>query len=165
MNTTETPEWAGPTRLYGPSHLETVPRKNLPPQIAATLPPELLSPEDELVRGVDEPLRSAASPVNHVTSDAPPFLLVHGTVDGVVPYAQSERLAAALTAAGATVQLVPVEGADHIFDGHADIDAIVQLSVAYLATHSWCAGPPRPSPDPSGTGMPGVSRREGQVSA
>ena len=30
----------------------------------------------------------------------PPFLLVHGTADGLVPYAQSEQLHAALHAAG-----------------------------------------------------------------
>ncbi len=39
-----------------------------------------------------------ASPITHVTPDAPPFLLVHGTADWLVPYAQSEQLHAALTA-------------------------------------------------------------------
>jgi acetyl esterase/lipase len=49
-----------------------------------------------------------------------------------VPYAQSEQLHAALTAAGVDCRLEPVDGAQHIFDGHDDIDAVVQLSVDYL---------------------------------
>ena len=73
-----------------------------------------------------------ASPITHVTPAAPPFLLVHGTADWLVPYAQSEQLHAALTAAGVDSRLVPVEGAQHIFDGHDDIDAVVRLSVDHL---------------------------------
>ena len=53
--------------------------------------------------------------------------------DWLVPYAQSEQLHAALTAAGVASTLVPVEGAEHIFDGHDDIDGVVRLSVDYLA--------------------------------
>ena len=49
-----------------------------------------------------------------MTGDAPPFLIIHGTADATVPYEQSERLATALTDAGATAELVAVEGADHI---------------------------------------------------
>ena len=40
---------------------------------------------------------------------------------------------AALTGAGAECRLVPVEDAMHIFDGHDDVDAVVRLSVDYLA--------------------------------
>jgi dipeptidyl aminopeptidase/acylaminoacyl peptidase len=58
---------------------------------------------------------------------------VHGTADTVVPYLQSEVLARALTEAGVPVRLVPIEGADHIFNGHDDIDGVVRLSVDYLA--------------------------------
>ena len=86
-----------------------------------------------LTRGLEGAALADASPITHVTPDAPPFLLVHGTADWLVPYAQSEQLAAALTAAGADVCLVPVEGAMHIFDGHDDIDGVVRLSVRYLA--------------------------------
>jgi dipeptidyl aminopeptidase/acylaminoacyl peptidase len=98
------------------------------------LPPELhLAPEDLLTRGLEGQPLADASPITHVTPAAPPFLLVHGVVDKVVPYAQSEVLEAALTAAGVDVRLVPVEGADHIFDGYDDIDGVVQLCVDYLA--------------------------------
>jgi acetyl esterase/lipase len=43
------------------------------------------------------------------------------------------QLAAALTEAGVPVRLEPVEGAEHIFMGCDDVDAVVQLSVDYLA--------------------------------
>jgi acetyl esterase/lipase len=54
-----------------------------------------------------------ASPVTHVTSDDPPFLLIHGDADKTVPYNQSEMMEAALKKAGVTVKLVRVPGGDH----------------------------------------------------
>ncbi|MEV7172500.1 alpha/beta hydrolase [Streptomyces sp. NPDC093224] len=81
-------------------------------------------------------LARAASPVTHAAgSNPPPFLLVHGTRDGLVPYSQSEALAAALEAAGGEVALRPVDGADHIFLGAPDITPIVHESVAFLAAN------------------------------
>ena len=119
---------------YGPADFTTMPRMSPPPHIAARLEPAMHTPpEDSLVAGLDDAGRADASPVTHVTPDAPPFLLVHGTTDWLVPYAQSEQLHAALTAAGVESRLVPVEGAEHIFTGCADVDAVVRLSVDYLA--------------------------------
>jgi len=119
---------------YGLADLDTMPRRQPPPHIAAKLPPELVTPpEEHLTRGLEGAALADASPITHVTPDAPPFLLVHGTADWLVPFAQSEQLHAALTAAGADCELVPVENAQHIFDGCDDIDAVVQLSVDYLA--------------------------------
>jgi acetyl esterase/lipase len=118
---------------YGVADLTTMPRHTLPPEIAAKLPAELVTPpEDQLTRGLEGAALADASPITHVTPDAPPFLLVHGTADWLVPFAQSEALHAALTAAGVEARLVPVDGAQHIFDGHDDIDGLVQLSVDYL---------------------------------
>ena len=119
---------------YGPADLDTMPRTELPPAVAAKLPPELATPpEDHLTRGLQGAARADASPVTHVSPQAPPFLLVHGTADWVVPYAQSEQLAAALRDAGVPAELVPVEGAHHVFDGHDDVDGLVDRSVRYLA--------------------------------
>jgi len=119
---------------YGLADLESMPRQPPPPQVAAMLPVELHAPpEDQLLRGLAGADRADASPVNHVTAGAPPFLLLHGTADWLVPYAQSEQLAAALHAAGAPVQLAPVEGAGHIWLGHPDVDALVDRSGQYLA--------------------------------
>jgi acetyl esterase/lipase len=119
---------------YGLADLETMPRQDPPPQIAALLPEEMrVPPEDHLLRGLEGQIRADASPVTHVTADSPPFLLLHGTADWLVPYAQSQQLAAAMTAAGAPVELVPIEGAGHIWLGHDYVDGIVARSVAYLA--------------------------------
>lgn len=54
-----------------------------------------------------------ASPVTHVTRDDPPFLLMHGDADEVVPIGQSEQLEAALKAAGVTVRFIRVPGGRH----------------------------------------------------
>lgn len=62
----------------------------------------------------------------------PPFLLVHGREDQVVPYSQSEALARALTAAGGEVTLRPVEGADHVFLGSPEVPAVIAESVGFL---------------------------------
>lgn len=118
---------------YGPSDLSTMPRATVPPRIAALLPPELqVPPEDQLTRGLEGADLADASPVTHVHPGAPPFLLVHGTADWLVPYSQSEQLATALEAAGTEVRLVAVEGAEHIFTGCPDVDDLVRLSVDRL---------------------------------
>lgn len=79
-------------------------------------------------------LARSASPVTHVRGDAPPFLLQHGEQDTWVPHDQSVRLAAALRAAGAPVELESVPGADHFFAGAPDVEAIFGRALAFL-TH------------------------------
>ena len=54
-----------------------------------------------------------ANPIAYVDKDAVPFLIVHGTLDRLVPFNQSQLLAAALEAAGASVTFHPVEGGGH----------------------------------------------------
>lgn len=54
-----------------------------------------------------------ATPLEYVRPGAPPFLIIHGTADKVVPPAQSQRLAERLTAVGASAQLILVPGAGH----------------------------------------------------
>jgi acetyl esterase/lipase len=56
-----------------------------------------------------------ASPVYQVSADDPPFLIIHGEKDGLVPIAQGERLYQALVAAGVEAEFVPVENAGHGF--------------------------------------------------
>jgi alpha-L-fucosidase 2 len=53
------------------------------------------------------------SPINWVREDAPPFLLIHGTADPIVPFGQSVELCSALRKTGATCQLYGVDGAGH----------------------------------------------------
>jgi acetyl esterase/lipase len=65
------------------------------------------------VRAEDAPeIATRASPIAHVTSDAPPFLLFHGVDDTVVPVTESRRFDRALRDAGASSLLVEVEGED-----------------------------------------------------
>lgn len=63
-----------------------------------------------------------ASPVTHVSPDAPPFLILHGTYDTLVPARQSVRLAEALRAAGHQPDLRLLTGGDHLWAGLSDAD-------------------------------------------
>lgn len=60
---------------------------------------------------------SAASPVTMVTADAPPFLIVHGDKDNVVPLAQSQELYDTLKSHGVDTQLYVIPGVKHSFVG------------------------------------------------
>jgi len=62
----------------------------------------------------EQPARcQAASPVTYVSSDDPPFLIVHGTADLRVPFSQSVVLRDALARAGVEATLLALEGAGH----------------------------------------------------
>jgi len=54
-----------------------------------------------------------ASATTYATRDDPPFLIVHGTNDPVVPFQQSELLATELSGTGVSAILVAVEGGGH----------------------------------------------------
>ena len=77
-------------------------------------------------------LARKASPVSHASAAAPPVLLMHGAADDLVPPAQSIRLAEALRAAGAAVELELVPGATHFWNGASDLGGIVRRSVQFL---------------------------------
>lgn len=74
------------------------------------------SPESQLVGGPIQahPEKAArANPITYVTEDVPPFLIVHGSQDPLVPYGQSVLLVEALQAVGADVTFYTVEGGGH----------------------------------------------------
>jgi acetyl esterase/lipase len=56
---------------------------------------------------------AAASPINYVSADDPPMLLIHGDADRTVPFHQSELMEAALRKVNVPVKLIRIEGADH----------------------------------------------------
>ena len=62
-------------------------------------------------------LYSKASPVRYHPRTPPPFLLVHGSADTVVPPTQARALADRLREAGGQVQVVVLEGAGHTWAG------------------------------------------------
>jgi acetyl esterase/lipase len=74
------------------------------------------SPESQLVGGPirDNPDKVArANPITYVTKDDPPFLIVHGDADLLVPHHQSVLLEAALRKAGVSVRFVTIPGGPH----------------------------------------------------
>ncbi len=58
----------------------------------------------------------AASPITRIRPTAPPFLLVHGTHDTLVPVEEAREFATALQSAGAPVTTIEAPGAQHAFD-------------------------------------------------
>lgn len=68
-------------------------------------------------------------PINFVRRDAPPMLLMHGTADTVVRPRNSQRLAAALTSAGATAEL-------KLYPGKSHVDTIKSLSPLFRSSTS-----------------------------
>jgi acetyl esterase/lipase len=74
------------------------------------------APEAKLIGGpVQENKEKAqrANPIKYVSKDDPPFLIMHGNRDDVVPPGQSELLAEALKKAGVPVELRIIDGAGH----------------------------------------------------
>jgi dipeptidyl aminopeptidase/acylaminoacyl peptidase len=74
------------------------------------------SPESLFIGGAlqeNKEKARAASPITYVARDNPPFLIIHGDKDPLVPFNQSERLSAALTKAGVDCLFVKVVGAGH----------------------------------------------------
>ena len=116
-----------------PPILESIPAEILEIIIASTGAPPV-APVDILIERSPyspEEARRLLSPVTHVRSDAPPFLIVHGDEDRAVPIDQGRRLAAALSAVGATAEFVTVPGAGHVFVG-ADPRPIIEETIVFL---------------------------------
>ena len=73
--------------------------------------------------------------------DYPPFLLVHGDADTVVPSSQSELFHEELTKTGVTVELIRVRGESHgtlaVPNAPDDIDAMVAWFNRHLRIQPW----------------------------
>jgi acetyl esterase/lipase len=101
------------------------------PQIAHNTPN---SPESLLIGGpVQENKDKAAkaNPITYVTKDDPPFLIMHGDKDPLVPLSQSEILSEALKKAGVDATLHVVKGGGHGFGGR-EID---EMTKAFFDKH------------------------------
>lgn len=75
------------------------------------------------------------SPLRQIREGAtyPPFLLLHGDADPVVPISQSRRMHAALKQAGASSTLVEITGAEH--EGTFWSDEVHSLILGFLKKH------------------------------
>jgi acetyl esterase/lipase len=77
-----------------------------------------------------------ASPISYVKAGAPPFLLIHGDADELVPHTNAEALHGLLEKAGVPVQVVTVKGGTHsstVMDHNAEYSSeIVRWLDQYL---------------------------------
>jgi acetyl esterase/lipase len=93
------------------------------------------SPESLLI-GAPVPERAdlvaRANPCTYARKAVPPLLIQHGRRDRLVPFGQSVRLVEALETQAADVTFLPVDDADHVFDGTADEGAILEATLAFL---------------------------------
>jgi acetyl esterase/lipase len=90
--------------MFGPTNFTVKPDPDSSPLIEGLLG-EKISQAGELLK--------QASPITYVTKDAPPFLILHGDKDLVVPFSQSQELYDRLKAAGVPATLVTVKNAGH----------------------------------------------------
>lgn len=106
------PEPSGSVRavvaFYSPSDLEGLARtsKQIPDSIRQAVQGSPLA--EMLLAGL-----RALSPVNYVRKGMPPFLLIHGTSDSLVPFSQSEQMCDRIHEVGAACELYPVWGGGH----------------------------------------------------
>lgn len=93
---------------YPPTDVSSFPYQN---EEQAAASPESLLLGKNVMRNKAEAV--AMCPVSYVTKDAPPFLIIHGTADATVPFAQGALLHDKLEDAGCDVTLLAIEGANH----------------------------------------------------
>lgn len=100
-------DWCGPTDFEQFDKFPSVIKRDAPDspitQLLGGIVPEKLA------------LSRRANPIAFIKKDAPPFLIMHGDKDDLVPQNQSELLADALKKAGAPVKLHIVKGGGHVF--------------------------------------------------
>lgn len=100
-------DWFGPSDLVSPALAEDMAAAgdDQGPRLLTSLLGGSPSEKPELGR--------AASPITHVSGGDPPFLIMHGDRDSLVPISQSEKLASELKSAGVKVKMKVVENAGH----------------------------------------------------
>jgi acetyl esterase/lipase len=124
--------------IYGPADFSTVVQqaaedKNVKNIFAFNTPSD---PYSSLIGTMldDKPKADAVSPVHYVSKDSPPFLILHGTHDTLVPYAQSVQFEAALKAQSVPVWLQTLPGSGHGGPAFGK-SAIIQLMQAFFDKH------------------------------
>jgi acetyl esterase/lipase len=124
--------------IYGPADFSTVMQqaaedKNVKNIFAFNTPSD---PYASLIgtKLDDKAKADAVSPVHYVSKNSPPFLILHGTHDTLVPYAQSIQFEAALKAQGVPVWLQTLPGAGHGGPAFGK-PAVIQLMQAFFDKH------------------------------
>ncbi|WP_137166640.1 alpha/beta hydrolase [Salinimonas lutimaris] len=83
----------------------------------------------------NEALAKEASATTYVDAQTPPFMIFHGTDDGVVPDSQSTLMADTLKQAGVPYSVELVKGARHgdpVFDTDKYVNQVVQFTQQHL---------------------------------
>lgn len=124
-------DWYGPVELV--TSLENDP-KILGPCIVNLLGGRKTATKERAIQ---------ASPITYVTSNAPPFLIMHGAKDHTVPVAQAETFAEAFKKVGANYTLVVVPTAGHGLGGRENSDRVVAFFNKYLKPSGQSVGPGR----------------------
>ncbi len=99
---------------YGPSELLTMPNND---EVNRSFK-DGKSPVELLIGGSyseKKAMGELASPITHVDKKDPPFLIMHGTVDNIVPIEQSRKLYKKQLEAGVDTRLVEMAGYGHWF--------------------------------------------------
>ena len=83
-------------------------------------------------------------PIANVDGCYPPTILVHGTADTDVLYAQSKEMAKSLKIAGVQYELVSVSGAEHGLEGAspAELAAAYEAALSFIHRHAPTSGLP-----------------------
>ncbi|HYR28842.1 MAG TPA: alpha/beta hydrolase [Thermoanaerobaculia bacterium] len=121
--------------LFGPTDLLKIEEQKLPciplDGNSPNMPPSLLMgcPIQQCKEKT-----ATANPITYVTKDDPPFLIMHGLLDCLVPWKQSAILHEALEAANVDSRLILIPNGDH--GGRAfDSDKYEQAVDDFLDTH------------------------------
>jgi acetyl esterase/lipase len=117
---------------FGPTDFLQMDAQRLPNGMVHDTPE---SPESQLIGGPIQKNKervARANPITYVSKDDPPFLIVHGTRDPLVPYQQSVLLKDALEKAAAPVLFYTVEGGGH---GRFRDPNVAKLTRAFLEKH------------------------------
>lgn len=77
-------------------------------------------------------LAQQANPITHITAKSPPFLIMHGDRDTLVPLDQSQLLVNAIKAAGSQVDFHVLPGAGHDIRGIANIRIVEEFFNEHL---------------------------------
>jgi acetyl esterase/lipase len=98
-----------------------------PAFLGTNFSPAFVKARDEVFGNYD---LAKASPVTYITPDDPPFLIIQGDKDIVVPIAsgQAQELYDKLTAAGVSAQMVVVKGGPHTLDAPNESPARTELT-------------------------------------
>ena len=75
--------------------------------------PEFVGEKDYATKGIDD--ATTVSSMHHLSKDAPPTLVLHGTKDPVVPFSTASKFIDGLKALGVQATLIPYEDRKHGF--------------------------------------------------